>query len=215
MDVISGGVLLGVVPGVLNGDVRLVAGKQGKALYTNGLDQWVNLGNQRGNCMGDLNQCNTGFVMALWLQMHRYHKPGTTLDEYYLTSGGHTRRSMGVVLLMRDKRFLASFRTASWMWYFASATENNLDIWYHVVLAWDASKGGRIYVNGMTDGADLVGTSYASNKNGNTYVNFILGCENVAPPRNAAEMTLDELRIWDANMNDQQVWRLYVADAFA
>ena len=67
MEEITGGQLTGSVQGVLVGDVKLVSGKQGRALYLNGLDQRVSLGNQRHNCMGDLNKCINGFVVALWM----------------------------------------------------------------------------------------------------------------------------------------------------
>ena len=215
MEEIVDGVLLGSVGGVLNGDVELVAGKQRRALYTNGLDQWVDLGNQRDNCMGGLEKCSHGFVMAMWLKMHRYHKPGTTDDEYYLTNGGHTKHSMGIVLLMRAKSFLVFFRTATRYWQITTTTQNTLYTWHHLVLTWDATNGGKVYVNGMLDGEERLGISYRSNWAGDTYTKFIVGCESTFPPRSAAEMTLDELRIWDAVMNAQQVWVLYVADIFA
>ena len=215
MDEIVGGTLYGSVAGILNGDVELVTGKQRRALYTNGLDQWVDLGNQRDNCMGDLEKCSNGFVMAMWLKMHRYHKPGTTDDEYYLTNGGHTKYSMGVVLLMRTKVFLVSFRTASRYWYVTTTAHNTLYTWHHVVLTWDATNGGKIYTNGMLDGEERRAISYTSNRAGDTYTKFIVGCENMLPPRNAAEMTLDELRIWDAEMNEQEVWLMYVSDALS
>ena len=202
MDKIVGGALSGSVAGVLNGDVELVTGKQGRALHTNGLDQWVDMGNQRDNCMGDLEKCSNGFVMAMWLKMHRYHKLGTTDDEYYLTSGGHTRASMGVVLLMRAKVFLVNFRTASKYWQTTTTVQNTLHTWHHVILTWDASNGGKIYTNGMMDREERQGTSYTSNRAGDAYTKFIVGCESTLPPRNAAEMTLYELRIWDAVMNE-------------
>ena len=109
------GKLLGPVLGNVVGDVELVRGKRGKALYTNGINQRVNLGNQRDSCMGDLSKCNNGLVMAMWLQTHRYTEPDETgfytREEYYISSGGHTSHSMGVALLMRVKKIRVIFRT--------------------------------------------------------------------------------------------------------
>ena len=100
MDEIVGTSLLGSVDDDIYGDAQLVPGKRNKALYTNGLDQCGDLGNQRSNCMGNLSKCDNGFVMAMWLQMHPYD----TLPKYYITSGGHTSRSIGVALLMQGKQ---------------------------------------------------------------------------------------------------------------
>ena len=94
MEKMVDGKLLGPVLGNVVGDVELVRGKRGKALYTNGINQRVNLGNQRDSCMGDLSKCNNGLVMAMWLQTHRYTEPDEpgfyTREEYYISSGGHT-----------------------------------------------------------------------------------------------------------------------------
>ena len=214
MDEIVGGSLSGTVLGALNGDVQLVGGRRSKALYTNGVDQWVDLGNQRDNCMGDLEKCNTGFVMAMWLKLHRYEEAetGIGINEYYITNGGHTRRSKGVALIRIEKKFVVNFRTPSWLWTLTTNSEIVLHTWYHVVLAWYATDGGKIYLNGIIDGEDPHGASVTSNRDGDTYTKFILGCENVAPPKLAGKMTLDELRIWDSRVNEQNVWFMYAAD---
>ena len=211
MEEIVGTSLKGSVDGDIHGDVQLVAGKRGKALYTNGLDQWVDLGNQRSNCMGDLNKCDNGFVMAMWLQMHPYDSSA----KYYITSGGHTRKSMGVALLMTAKKLSVGFRTASWRWSLTNPTQPIPDTWYHVVLTWNATNGAYIYINGAIGAADQQGYSYASNRNGDTYTKFILGTESTNPPVASGEMTIDELRIWDAVMNKQDIWSLYAADSMA
>ena len=139
MDEIVGTSLLGSVDGDIYGDAQLVPGKRNKALYTNGLDQWVDLGNQRSNCMGNLSKCDNGFVMAMWLQMHPYD----TSTKYYITSGGHTSRSIGVALLMQGKQLKAGFRTPSWHWSLTYPTQPIPDTWYHVVLTWSATIGGK------------------------------------------------------------------------
>ena len=208
MEEIVGTSLKGSVDGDIHGDVQLVAGKRGKALYTNGVAQWVDLGNQRSNCMGNLNKCDNGFVMAMWLKMH----PCDSSDKYYITSGGHTRTSMGVALLMKTKKLLVMFRTASWRWELTYPTQPFHDTWYHVVLTWTAANGANIYINGAIGAADEQGYSYASNLNGDTYTKFVLGTESTQPPTTSGEMTIDELRIWDAAMNEQDIWSLYAAD---
>ena len=45
MEQVFGGILLGSMPGIFIGEVKLLRGVRGQALYVNGLDQRVNLGN--------------------------------------------------------------------------------------------------------------------------------------------------------------------------
>ena len=214
MEKVVGGELSGSIPGAVIGDVKLVGGVRGQALYFNGIDQRVDLGNQRHNCMGDLRKCNNGFVMAMWLQMHKYDEPGRNTDEYYISNGGHTMRSIGVALLMRKGKVLAMFRTETQLWEVNYDNGFSLHTWYHVVLAWSNTSGGYIYINGVLGNHNQQGQSLTSNRNGNAFINFVLGDANTDPPSDPGEMTLDELRIWDALADDQWVWTLYAADVF-
>ena len=206
MEEVSGGQLSGTVQGALVGDVKLVPGKRGQVLYVNGIDQWVNLGNQRHNCMGDLSKCNNGFVMALWIQMHNNDD-----TEYYICNGGHTYRSIGVALTLRDKKIRTLFRTLTHFWVIYYDRGVYLHTWYHVVLAWNIANGGKVYINGVLAGHVQDGIRKNSSQNGDAYVDFILGASNLNYEI-PGEMTLDELRIWDAVMYDQDILGLYVAD---
>ena len=42
----------------------------------------------------------------------------------------------------------------------------------------------------------------------------MLGDRNHEPPGYPGEMTIDELRIWDAMMNETDVWNIYAGDVF-
>ena len=208
MDEIVERQLSGSVQGHLIGDVKLVPGKRGHALYVNGIDQWVNLGNQRHNCMGDLIQCNNGFVVAMWIQMH-----SNDGDKYYITNGGQTARSMGVGLMMQDKKIVVKFRTATRKWIIVCDRAVYLHTWYHVVLTWDIVSGGKVYINGILVSHVQSGSDTIAITEPNAYVNFIIGNNNriFTYP---AEMTLDELRIWDALWDDRDILGLYAADVF-
>ena len=213
MDELVGGELSGSVPGDIIGDIKLIRGVRGQALYVNGIDQRVNLGNQRHNCIGDLNKCNNGFGMAMWLRMHKYDEPGKYKDEYYISSGGHTFNSMGIALLMWERNILAVFRTETRLWEAHYNIDSGLHTWYHVVLTWSMTSGGKIYINGVLVSHDHDGQTTNNNQMGNTHVSFILGDANSNPPIDPGEMTLDELRIWDVVTDDHSVWTLYAADA--
>ena len=212
MEQIVGGQLSGSVTGTVVGDVKQVPGKQGKALYVNGLNQKVNLGNQRHNCMGDLSKCTNGFVKAMWLQMHKNDDSGQYTDEYYITNGGHTKNAIGVALLMRENKMLAMFRTEDRYWENYYDQEFSLNTWYHVVLVWKTTYGSKVYVNGSLKRHNLDGVSLDNNQNGNAYSDFMLGDHSGSGDGNPGEMTPDELRIWDIVIDDHEVWSLYAAD---
>ena len=214
MEQIFGEVLSGSIQGAVIGDVKLIRGVRGQALYVNGIDQRVNLGNQRHSCMGDLRKCNNGFVMAMWLQMHKYDEPGPYNDEYYISNGGHTMKSIGIALLMREKQLLAMFRTETRLWEVYYGNGFSLHTWYHVVLTWSTTSGGYIYINGALASHNQQGQSLTSNREGDAFTNFILGDANTNPPSDPGEMTLDELRIWDTDMDEQGAWSLYAAEMF-
>ena len=205
MGEVTGDVLFGSVNGTLIGGAQLVRGRRGKALNANGLDQWLDLGNQRDTCMGNLDNCHRGFAMAMWLQMHRYDEPGTDNDDYYITNGGHTDRSMGVALLMREKNIVAYFPTTSKLWEVTYTREPILHIWYHVVLRLTTSAGGQIYINGEFGAGDRQGTVHASNLDGDTFATFLLGSESNSPLGGYGKMTLDELRFWDLRVTKSWV----------
>ena len=207
MEKFVGGVLSGSVPGTITGDIKLIRGVRGQALYVNGINQRVDLGNQRHNCMGNLTMCTKGIAVAMWLRMHKYDDPGYYNDEYYFSNGGHTMKSIGIALLMRQKKLLAMFRTETRLWEIYYNNGFSLHTWYHVVLVWSATSGGYVYINGALGSHNQQGQPLDSNLNGNVYVNFVLGDANDNPPNNPGEMTLDELRIWDTVGLNKQYWQ--------
>ena len=106
MDELENGMLVGTYPGHFVGEVTLVHGKVNKALYTNGIDQWVNIGNHRDKCLGNLARCTKGFVMALWL---RAPTDPTGRKHFYVNSGGHISKSMGIILHQKNMKLNSQF----------------------------------------------------------------------------------------------------------
>ena len=209
MEIISDGILQGSEPGIITGRAGLVNGRHGKALYTNGNDQWVNFGNQRNTCFGNLNACYHGFVMAMWLKVYR-HKGS---DEYYLCSGGHTVSSMGIAVLMQNSKLLVSARTDSRSWV-PQHVDFEILTWYHVTLTWTVSNGLQLYLNALLVAGETTG-AYVENNQGN-WPDFILGTLNTDNRKLfAGEMSMDELRIWDAVMESSEIMDIYVSDVIS
>ena len=207
-DEVVKGEIVGFTPGVITGDIQLVAGKVSNAVYTDGIhDQYVNLGNLRQYCVGDLRLCQHGLTISLWLRP-QVRKSG---ELHYFTNGGHTSRSMGVFLGQWNKGLSVSFRNDIGSWEIRRVFFQALD-WYFITLVWGPTSGARLYLNGCLAGEALTLTPSAGRSNG-PYNDFILGASNVAGDRHFSRvaMTMDELKIWDARMREEQVWNLYVS----
>ena len=66
MDCIEDGQLLGSINGsIYNGVALDSAGKYGKAMHTDGVSQYVDLGNHRDKCFGNLDHCPHGITFIL------------------------------------------------------------------------------------------------------------------------------------------------------
>ena len=208
-DEVVDGQIVGSTPGMIGGDASLVRGRVSQAVYTDGIqDQYVNLGNLRQHCVGDLRLCQRGLTIPLWLQPHE-RKSGIF---FYFTNGGHTSGSIGVVLMQRDEGFLVSFRNVT-----GSITVKDVpfeaQVWYFITMVWGPNSGLRMYLNGCLAGEELTLRHDASDSNG-PYNDFVLGASNFEKRRSRtrAGMTMDELKIWDARMTGEQVWDLYISN---
>ena len=211
MEEITRDKLQGSYGGIITGNASLLDGRRGKALYTNGIDQWVNFGNQRHSCLGNLTICCNGFVMAFWLKAHRYDDLRS--DEYYLSSGGHTYLSVGVSVLMQNSKLAAQVRNESVTWT-AMMIPVVINIWNHVALTWSGTDGGQLYfyLNGNVVAEDLRGTKMVNNRL-KTLNDCVLGSVNhfdeFMKKIFAGEMSMDALQVWDALFDSKAMKDIY------
>ena len=202
MDDIVNGQLLGTVNGNLSGGVGLVTGKRNLALYTNGLDQMVDLGSQIDSCLGYFVRCTKGLVMTMWLQLGN----GTGV---ILASGGVTRR--GVMVKKDAENVTVYFRGEGRENWKLSVARDDLRGWSHISIIWNMQFGGRLYANGR-----LVDTEPTASiiRNKDVIIDdknhLVLGASNVY--KDHGEMILDELYVWDAIMHDEEIWAAYIAE---
>ena len=200
MEVIENRNLIGSVNGVLVGGATLVVGKKGLALYTNGVDQYVDYGCQGDTCLGSISLCVHGWVTAFWVH------PADDTFGVIMDTGlyGHER----VVIFVNN----AAFKTRLWgpnnVWDVSISLPNQQG-WIHLVLTWQPGYGVKFYIDGeLADIDNLPSDPYipAYDK-----PRFILGAGN--KHTDMYKMSLDELRVWDTVMGDDQVLALYAADA--
>ena len=201
MEMIDNGNLIGSINGAVIGGARLVSGKIGLALYTNGVDQCVDFGYQGDTCLGSISLCVHGWVTAFWMQPAD-ENPGVIMDTGVY---GYDRvwifvNSLGFL----KARFQKSYPYTFWELFIEFSSQQ---VWNHLVITWQLSCGAKLYINGQ-----LVHASTTSDKSpSNGIPRFVLGANNKC--QNWYKAALDEFRFWDTVMSDEEVLALYTVDA--
>ena len=120
----------------LHGGATLVTnGRIGKAVSLDGNGQYVDLGDKRGTCMGNIDNCEHGMTVQFYLNPKKLED-----DSYVLSTDSYS-------VYARNGRLYASFRTPDKQ----CVTSTNAiakDKWQHVGLSWDPKTGLAMYVNG-------------------------------------------------------------------
>ena len=199
------GEILGFTNGIIEGDAPLVEGKVGNAVYTNGFNQSVNLGNVRHTCLGNITKCKNGLSVSLWV------KPYGTGVVFLMTNGGHTHRSIGINLMQKAPGLLITIRNETGYWQ-AENVPFEPGHWYHIMMVWVPNTVARLYLNGCLARETYVFAKKASNKN-RVENDLMLGASNIPGDINKyrAEMTMDDLKMWDAVMDDNKVWEIFMS----
>ena len=201
MESIENGKLIGSINGTVVGDAVLVPGKYGLALLFPGYDGYVDLGYQGDTCLGNLRLCIHGWVMAFWMQPENYPYGGV-MDTGY-------RAPQGVEVFLRWPRLVVLFRTSSTEW-FAEAEIYMYEDWFHVVISWQPCYGAKLYINGKLEYTLANADTYIESEGSVDYSRFLLGKSEYFKRR--FQWKLDELRIWDTAMSDEDVLALYNVD---
>ena len=201
MEVIENGNLIGSINGTVIGGARLVSGKMGLALHTNGVDQYVDFGCQGDTCLGSISLCVHGWVTAFWFQPAEGHH-GAIIDTGVY---GHDRAWIFVNKLgFLKARFQ---KTSPFTFWDLSIEFPTQQVWNHLVVTWQLCSGAKLYIDGQ-----LVVAATPSDKNPSTGMpRFVLGAMNEYD--NMYKMSLDEFRVWDTVMSDEEVLALYTVDA--
>ena len=203
MNTIKNGNLVGTIDGTIFGGAELVAGKKGLALYTNGVDQYVDFGYQGDTCLGYFIFCTQGWVTAFWMQPRNNSIFGVIMD-----TGVGSNRGHGLSWYLGELK--AYFVTDNKFW-FLSSMFNYEPGWIHVVVTWSQCHGVKLYINGGL-ATMHIGTISSTVADDNIPRLLKLGT-NTKDNTDMFKGTLDELRIWDTIMSDGDVQALYITDA--
>ena len=196
------GKLIGSINGTIVGGVELVAGKKGLALHTNGKDQYVDFGYQSNTCLGYFVLCIHGWIMVLWVRMETH-----SIYEHVIIDTG-AKANQGVKVFWMYMDICALFNKGNKEWTLCGEIAT-VEVWTHIVVAWRPCYGAKLYVDGKLVDTDTAAIEKSDPVPG--AARFVLG----ADPSNkvANGVTIDELRIWDVVMSDDEVFALYTDDA--
>ena len=207
MDRIENNTLIGLggLKGVLVGNITLVPGIVGKALYLNGVDQAIELGSFWGECFGDLSLCVEGYTIAFWFKYGNTVARLSSGAYYYIAGGGHTRYSHGIAIFHQNGLFAVWFRLPNGTIWTSSVSLDD-SLWNHVTVTWKLTHGLRVYLNGIRVEVNETPTFYAPRTQGN--YGFDLGRSNKGKTA-YGECVLDELYFWEKRLEDDAIRNHY------
>ncbi|XP_062614011.1 uncharacterized protein LOC134275752 isoform X2 [Saccostrea cucullata] len=118
------------------GSPKLVAGKIGQGIKLNGNRQVVDFGEHQTSCLGNLDNCHHGVLMAMWIN------PTTFRDNMYFASTGKN----GITISNTGNRVEVTAATSTREWN-VSTEVLSYDNWYFFEVSWDPEKGLELYIN--------------------------------------------------------------------
>ena len=202
MDVIDNGNLVGSINGTVTGVTGLVTGRKGLALYTNGIDQYVNFGYQGDTCLGYFILCSHGWVSAFWV-LPAKDRYGIIMD-----TGVFASRGMRAATHSNSMSIHVRFQSGSMMWKVFGKLKLAQG-WIHVVVTWCLTHGAKLYIDG-----ELLKADNCPRNKSTPFTDaqrFVLGASCMYDKMFGG--ALDELRVWDTVMSDEEALALYREDA--
>ena len=191
-------------PSVSSTNPALVAGMKSLAWSFDGATQYVNLGNNRDKCWGDLDNCPNGITVAFWLNIPADAPAG---EKYFLSSGGQTYQSRGIASLRQTSGLLETrFKTSSQKW-FLTTNMISLGVWTHITYIWDLHTGLAVFYNGCFE-AEL--TNGVTHSDACIYNDFYIGRPNNNPNSVfMGQFLMDELQIWEIAKSKEFASRIF------
>ena len=202
MEVIANGMLIGSLNGSVVGGATLVTGKKGFALHANGVNQYVDFGYKGDTCLGYFIFCTRGWIAAFWVQS-RSDRFGSILD-----TGADAGR--GINIYWRNGSEVAViFRAVNKAGFMRSAIPTHQG-WFHVVVSWIPCHIKLYFDGGLVDSRTFPSSSIPSTPVTDAQRVVIGATCKYRMPFNGS---LDELRVWDAVLDDGEALALYRRDS--
>ncbi|XP_056012893.1 uncharacterized protein LOC125678424 isoform X7 [Ostrea edulis] len=182
-------------------------GVMGNAIRIRGRREWLQVTGpgHRYECFGDLEKCNKGYTLGLWV---KFNDVGDT-EGIYLSNGGHSSNSHGIAMTYKLGELEFVFRTKSGLYWNVKYDNVLEDKWYHVLVTWTKANGVKLYING-----DLVSKSKTPEQRlamtrKPRFNEFLIGRSNDRTGLDTlGTITVDELKFWSEYKDEFQVREL-------
>ena len=116
----------------------------------------------------------------------------------------------GMIIILLNGFVSALFHGNSTRWGAGAHCSTPLQEWIHIVVTWRPQYGAALYVYGELTATDDTAQPYTVDPLIDE-PRFIVGVNSLYNIK--LEMALDELRVWDAVINDEDVLALYNGDS--
>ena len=170
------------------GGPRLVRGKVGNGLATNGNAQFVEGGAFNDECLGNIGTCWYGLTLGMWLNLPRIQNGAYIV---YTGPGGMS------LYIDNDGALTGRFvwNNRQWLVKYPGIKAGK---WYYVELTWEKVSGAKMFVNLMEVDSQLF---FKPIQQAPTNNNFYLSRSPEAPVKYANAM-MDEVELWYGNRKD-------------
>ena len=188
MNGIRGDTLDGVLMGnTLHGQIHSTAGKMGSAIYLDGQQSFIDLGDKSDTCLGDLSLCQYGITISFWAMY------GEIRDGVHILDSGER----GFRIYLDGRRLWVEFQRTPVTWS-TSWDGPQVGRWHFIEVSWHPDDGLRMWVD-----LDLVAYEQSSSdqlysgssRGQNLYIGRASSDDNDRFP----VVTLDDLEMWYGN----------------
>ena len=175
----------------MNG-AQTAAGYLGKGLHLDGIDDYLDLGFQGNNCLGNVTLCHSGLTISMWL----YPTNLTTTKQWYF--GSAKPSAVGLQLVQEDQVFRARLRSRTQTWLAEYGIRNRK--WVLITVTWYPEGDLQLFIDGCLYEKALPTTqSYDYHEH-----NTVIGKSTRGNGQYAAAI-IDELFFWEKQLNPEEV----------
>ncbi|XP_021368526.1 uncharacterized protein LOC110460117 isoform X2 [Mizuhopecten yessoensis] len=169
-----------------------VPGVVGRALKLNGFGQYLDIGQNQGSCLGNLEKCPNGITIGAWMNFQAF------FENMYIMSTGKN----GLRMFHKEGNIYVTVDQDGKHWE-VNFPRVEPETWNHMEMSWHPDHGLSVYVNNT-----LVAKSRYTNvpiEVATSVPNFYVGRANNGDSTdnvNDARMTIDEMEIWFARREE-------------
>ena len=206
MDAVVDGVLQGPAGGEVGGGAEVRSGDNGNFMKFKGsLSGYIRYPANGSNCYQNPKVCDKGVTFAFWIWMKG-------ADDVMIFSTGQAAGDQGEGYGLRRKGtnglfFIVKYDKQRWFVRISGASPQQH--WEHFVFTWNSvTKEIRAYFNGCDVNQGNEYTNWSNPKYSfRKFVPFVIGCNPYI--NGCATMFLDEMIIWEAPLDADQVWSVF------